>query len=212
MAQRVPKTGGQGRPMGVLTSKEPPELLSWDEFERFVLSHPDRNWELYDGVPREKPGMSAEHNEAMTYVALSLGSQLDRRNYRVRINSTHVERSTTSYYIPDVSVAPAEAVRRQLGRPDRLEMFRETLLLVIEVWSRSTGRYDAMTKIPEYRERGDLEIWRLHPYERTLTVWRRQDDGTYEESHYSGGKVSPAFLPNVTIDLDDLFDFAGESV
>jgi Uma2 family endonuclease len=208
MVQRAQQANVSGRPMQVLASERLPEITSWDEFEHFVLSNPDRKWELYDGVPREKPGMSAEHNEATTYLAISLANQLDRRLYRVRINSTHVERSTRSYYIPDVSVAPAEVVRRQLGRPDRLEMFKEPLPLVIEAWSRSTGKYDANTKIPEYKERGDLEIWRLHPYERTLTVWRRQPDGTYEESHYDGGKVSPAFLPNVTIDLDELFDYA----
>ncbi len=112
-----------------------------------------------------------------------------------------------SYCVPDVFVVPVDAVKRQLGRPGRLEYFAEAVLLVIEVWSRSTGRHDSTTKIPEYRNRGDLEIWQLHPYKRTLDAWRRQDDGTYEHSTYTGGTISPAFLPNVTIDLDALFDF-----
>lgn len=208
MVQRAHRTEGSGPAVHVLPSDRLPEITPWDEFEQFVLANPDRKWELYEGVVREKRGMSAEHNEATTYLAISLAGQLDRRLYRVRINSTHVERSTRSYYIPDVSVAPAEVVRRQLGRPDRREKFEEPLPLVVETWSRSTGRYDANTKIPEYKAWGDLEIWRLHPYERSLTVWRRQPDGRYEESHYTGGKVSPAFLPDVTIDLDELFDYA----
>lgn len=152
--------------------------------------------------------MSLEHNDAMFYLGVALANQLDRRQYRVRSNSAHVKRSTRSYYIPDLFVVSAKAIRSRLGQPDRLEMYDIPLLLVIELWSRSTGRYDVNTKIPEYQRRGDLEIWRLHPYERTLTVWRRQEDGTYEQTEYRGGKVSPAFLPNVTIDLDELFDFA----
>jgi hypothetical protein len=38
---------------------------------------------------------------------------------------------------------------------------------------------------------------------------RRQPDGTYSETVYYGGTVQPAFLPNVTIDLDQLFDDRG---
>ena len=208
MVQRVHRTDGQGRRLRVLDPEAVPEITSWDEFEQFVLSHPDHKWELYDGELREKPGMSAEHNDAMTNLVIALGSQLDRRVYRVRSNSAHIRRSSKSYYIPDVFVVAADAFRLQLGRPGRLERFDIPLLLVIELWSKSTGRYDANTKIPEYQERGDLEIWRLHPYEHSLTVWRRQEDGTYEESTYHGGKINPAFLPNVTIDLDALFDYA----
>ena len=77
---------------------------------------------------------------------------------------------------------------------------------MVEVWSRSTGGYDVNAKLPVYMERGDLEIWRIHPYERSLTSWVRQPDGSYQESVYRGGIVSLAALPGVTIDLDELFD------
>jgi Uma2 family endonuclease len=75
----------------------------------------------------------------------------------------------------------------------------------VEIWPRSTGDYDVEEKLPEYQRRGDLEIWRLHPYERTLTAWRRQPDGSYTETIYTGGVVHPVALPGVAIDLDALF-------
>jgi Uma2 family endonuclease len=77
--------------------------------------------------------------------------------------------------------------------------------LVVEVWSPSTGEYDVDEQLPEYQARGDLEIWRVHPFERTLTVWRRQADGAYAHEVYEGGVVRPIALPGVTIDLDALF-------
>jgi Uma2 family endonuclease len=89
----------------------------------------------------------------------------------------------------------------------RLSIFDEPMPFVAEVWSRSTCRYDVNKKIPEYQRRGDLEIWRLHPYERTLTVWRRRPDGGYDDAVYSGGIVEIVSLPGVKIDLDALFDF-----
>ncbi len=61
------------------------------------------------------------------------------------------------------------------------------------------------SKLPEYQRRGDLEIWRVHPVERTLTMWRRNDDGSYIELIVTAGAVQPIGLPGVTIDLDALF-------
>jgi Uma2 family endonuclease len=78
--------------------------------------------------------------------------------------------------------------------------------LVVEVWSPSTGHYDVATKLKGYRERGDTEIWFIHPYERTLTAWRRQPDGSYVEETHRGGVVAVASLPGVVIDLDVLLD------
>ena len=91
------------------------------------------------------------------------------------------------------------------GTRDKLEIFDEPLPLVVEVWSPSTGGYDLDAKLPEYQRRGDAEIWRLHPYERTLTVSRRLPDGGYAETVHTGGVVRPIALPGVAVDLDALF-------
>jgi len=57
----------------------------------------------------------------------------------------------------------------------------------------------------QYRQRGDEEIWRIHPYERTVTVWRRRRNGGYDESIVRDGNVRLASTPGVTIDVDALF-------
>jgi Uma2 family endonuclease len=75
------------------------------------------------------------------------------------------------------------------------------------VWSPSTGAYDIAGKLPEYRRRGDAEIWYVHPYERTLTAWRRQEDGSYTETVYHEDEVvEVASLPGVRITLAELFE------
>jgi Uma2 family endonuclease len=86
-----------------------------------------------------------------------------------------------------------------------LEIYTEPLPFVLEVWSPRTGEYDVETKLPEYRARGDREIWLLNPYGHDLVAWRRREDGTYERATYRGGKVQLFALPEVTIDLDALF-------
>ena len=64
-------------------------------------------WELWDGVPREKPSMSMKHND-VAYLSRSRCSsdQLDRRVYRVTVNGDRARLSSRDYYIPDVVVIP----------------------------------------------------------------------------------------------------------
>ena len=150
--------------------------------------------------------MTAEHNHIAFELALRLGNQLDRGQFEVRLSMGHVRRSAENYYIPDVFVIPTEFVRPLRGRRDVLEAYDAPLPLVVEVWSPSTGDYDVDSKLPEYQRRGDLEIWRVNPFDHTLIAWRRQPDRSYTESHYASGAVQPVALPNVTIDLDTLFD------
>lgn len=174
-------------------------------YESLALEEPERQWELHDGRPREKPGMSAEHNWLMFYLGHLLQSQLDIGAFRVRVNAGRLRRPSETSYIPDVVVIPVALERAQRGRPGSLETYDDPLPLVVEVWSPSTGDYDVDAKLPEYERRGDLEIWRLHPFDRTLVARRRQPDGTYAETVHRGGTIEPAALPGVRIDLDALF-------
>ena len=180
--------------------------ISGAEYERLALAEPDRKWELRDGVPREKPGMTFAHNWLGMKLGYMLMSQLDWSLYQVRVDAGRVHRPAATYFIPDVFVLPTAFTTDLRDRADVLEVYDQPLPLVVEVWSRSTGDYDVEEKLAVYQQRGDLEIWRIHPYERTLTAWRRLPDGTYGETVYREGVVHPAVLPGVAIDLATLFD------
>jgi Uma2 family endonuclease len=109
------------------------------------------------------------------------------------------------FAVPDVAVIPRRLVEAWRRRPHELEEYSEPLPLVVEVWSRSTGGYDVDHKLPAYRARGDLEIWRIHPYERTVMVWRKDADGDYAEELHRTGGLHISSLPACRIDLDRLF-------
>lgn len=180
-------------------------VVNAQTYEEFALEHPDEAWELHDGQLREKPAVSYGHSNAVFQLVRQLDLQLDPDEFRVRANFGRVRRSTASYYIPDLYVIPFERISGLLDRPDLLEVYADPLPLVVEVWSPSTGGYEVDGKRPEYQARGDLEIWRIHPYDRTLTAWRRQPDGSYVETTYRGGHVPIAALPGVTVELEALF-------
>jgi Uma2 family endonuclease len=178
------------------------------DYEAFVLSGIEGHWELHDGRLVEKPGMSWEHLGIASFLAHFLLQQLDIERYRVYVES-RVRRPAATIFLPDVAIVPLDYGDEFWGRPGKLAIFSRPLPLVVEIWSESTGDYDVDTKVPVYQQRGDLEIWRIHPYERTLTRWAKQADDTYEKTSISGGTVRLAAFPDVWIDLDRLFALAG---
>jgi Uma2 family endonuclease len=180
--------------------------VSEKRYIQLALEDPEGNWELVDGCPRKKPFMTWEHGHTARKLTHMLNVQLNLDEWEVVHDSGKVRRNERNYFQPDVCVVPMELIRRTFTRPGMFEAYSEALPLVVEVWSKSTGEYDVTDKLGDYKRRGDFEIWLLHPYEHTLRAWRRQPDGSYVEEVYRGGKVQPRFLPNVTIDLDRLWE------
>ena len=181
--------------------------ISGETYERLALAEPDRKWELRDGLLREKPGITAAHSSLEMLLGYMLMSQLDWSVFQVRVDAGRVRRPEATYFIPDVFVVPTALVAPLLKLQDVLEVYDQPLPLVVEVWSRSTGDYDVEEKLAVCQQRGgDLEIWRIHPSERTLTAWVRQTDGSYIETVHRGGIVRPAALAGVAIDLDGLWE------
>jgi Uma2 family endonuclease len=172
-------------------------------YEEVVREHPELKLEMYDGELREKPALTIGHNRLEIKLLLDLARQLNGTAYEVRLGQAPVQRTDRDFFLPDVYIVP----RHPIGTPlDEFEVFVDPLPFLAEVWSPSTGVYDIDRKLPEYRKRGDLEIWRLHPFERTVTAWRRQPNGHYTETVFSSGVVQLHALPEIRIRLDDLFD------
>lgn len=180
--------------------------ISQETYERVALEDGDETWELHRGRLVRKPEMMVEHCDAVETMARRLVIQLHESAYTIRFGSGRLRASSGSNFVPDLFVVPRAYVRELRQIPETFEVYDKPALLVVEVWSRSTGRYDVNTKIPDYRRRGDAEIWRLQPYERTLTIWRRQPNGDYAETAHTGGVIDLAALPGVRIDLDSLWE------
>ncbi|MGI8551563.1 MAG: Uma2 family endonuclease [Dehalococcoidia bacterium] len=181
--------------------------ISEATYERVALEDREGRWELVCGRLRRKPGMTVEHYDVMRALIRRLITQVEEGEFAVSMESPRLRISTGTYFLPDVCVIPRAAVQRKRRETSgRLEVYDEPMPLVVEVWSPSTGEYDVNDKLREYQWRGDLEIWRIHPYERTLIAWRHQPDGSYSETLYRGGTVQPVALPGVTIELERLFE------
>lgn len=150
-------------------------------YDELMLIDGENRFEIHQGKPREKPSMTYRHGRESFSLGYQLAAQLDRSEYEVRVNHGRVRRPGKTYYIPDVMVIPVSLLGPEIDRPDVLEVYDAPLPLVVEVWSPTTGNYDIVEKLPEYRLRGDEESWLTHPFDWTLTAWRRRADGSYTE-------------------------------
>lgn len=177
--------------------------VSFETYKRVAMED-DEAWELVCGRLRKKPPMTTEHGWSIAVLTNLLVRQTPFDAFHVRCDA-RLRVSTGTYYVPDLCVVPAAFIRRKLEVPGTFEVYEEPMPLVVEVWSPSTGLYDVEEKLLEYQRRGDLEIWRVHPYERTVTVWRRQADGDYVETLYKAGAITLATLPDVAIEVAALF-------
>lgn len=171
-------------------------------YERLALEDDSEKWELFCGHPRKKPEGTYDHNHLARALGFMVQGQLPFDDFQVAVANGRT-RIAAHYFVPDVMVIPGAFARRLRGTRG-LEVYAEPLPFVAEVWSPSTGDYDVDEKFPEYRRRGDLEVWRVHPGERRITAWVRQADGGYHEREYAAGEVRLAALP-VTVDLDALW-------
>lgn len=180
-----------------------------DLYVRVALAETDDTWELYDNWLRCKPGGTVGHNELLHRLLYRLIDQLDRDDHELRINSGRLAHGRGTYLVPDLFVLPVAYLKAAVAQHGwhALEVYREPVPLVVEAWEPPSEGfdYDGDRKLPVYRQRGDHEIWRLHPYERTLHGWRRQPDGSYDAFVMIHGVVELHALPGITIDLDGLF-------
>src|SRR5579884_1874539 len=159
-------------------------VVSVKTFEQVALEDGDAQWELDRGVLRRKPDMTMQHNRTMSELGFQVRAQIDPAVWSVRVNAGHISLGDDSYYVPDVSVISVELEAQFEGVSNRLETYAAALPFVAEVWSPSTGGYDVNTKLRRYQERGDAEIWLVHPFERTVRAWIRRPDGGYDERGY----------------------------
>ena len=165
-------------------------------YERVALEDQEGIWELHCGQLIRKPDMTMEHNWVARELAAELADQLPRARYQVGQEFPVLRTPGGLRYRPDVAVIP-KGLARLLRGSTALETYDEPLPLVVEVWSPSTGDYDVDQKFAGYRERGDLEIWRIHPGDRVVLLLRRSGTGDGYEAlgftgtyRVAGGKVS----------------------
>ena len=170
------------------------DYLSWPETVRY---------ELIDGIAYLMTGPLRRHQEVLGQLYRQVADALDGHPCRpfiapfdVRLpRANEADAAVDTVVQPDLLVVCDERKldeRGCRGAPD----------WVLEVLSPSTASHDLTVKRLAYQRAGVREIWFLHPTDRVLIVFSRQDNGEYAMPQILEAKDSTAIgiLPEVAID------------
>lgn len=164
--------------------------------------------EFVDGVMLAMTGGSPLHALLSGVVFGQLYEQL--RTFKCRVYSSDLRVRAPKFnrvFHPDATVVCEKPVYDQVDRHG------ETLvnpLLVVEVLSKSTQRYDFETKLPAYQSIDSLRtILYVHQSKRAVEVWVKVPSGKWMLTVFTSGAFEVVGLSGVVLDVDTLYAQAG---
>jgi Uma2 family endonuclease len=177
------------------------DYLTWLDGER---------WELIDGgAYMMSPAPSRKHQEISIELASQFHTFLKGKPCRVYDAPFDVR-------LPQHADQPDDEIETVV-QPDIVVVCDRSKLddkgckgapdLVIEILSPSTSKTDLQDKFFLYQRVGVKEYWLVHPTDKTLMVFRQNDQGEYgrADMYASNDKVSVPLLGELIIDLKDVF-------
>jgi Uma2 family endonuclease len=149
--------------------------------------------QLIDGMLVKEPAPTFWHQEIVKRVFRSLDRVVDPACVffapaDVYLDDLNVFQPDVLVFEPGVSASPGERLER-------------IPILVVEVLSPATARWDRHAKARTYLGRGVTEVWILDPEAHTVEI-RRTSGG---ETVRGGRRASSQVIPRFSIVPDDLF-------
>jgi Uma2 family endonuclease len=183
----------------------PTRLITYED----SLTLPEnRLEEIVHGESRIMPPADQEHADLIEELFDILKSQLDSREYHVTISGRGlgIERTPLTYRIPDLMVLRQEARQRPPDRAGRHDPYLWTPPdLLVECLSPSNRKGSVRDLLSDYAQIAVPEVWLLDPAVPQFTSHRYENDALREWKSQGHGVAIPLLLPNVTVDLDELW-------
>jgi len=121
--------------------------------------------------------------------------------FDVRLLRTREDKHVTTVVQPDLCVICDSSKlddRGCNGVPD----------LIIEILSPGNSRTEMKDKFELYQEAGVLEYWVVSPIEKTVQVWKLNEQGIYIglQPNVEGDVVTTPIIPNLGVDVSEVFE------
>jgi len=175
------------------------DIQSWPEGER---------WELIDGVAYDMtPAPGYKHQETLGELFAQFHTFLQEKPcqvivgpYDVFLSEDEEPDDTDTIVEPDLLIVCDQSKiseRGLRGAPD----------LIIEILSPSSVRLDTKEKFHRYERAGVREYWIVRPEERTVMVFRLNENRQYGRPgvYFDTDQVPVVMLDGLTVDLGRVF-------
>jgi Uma2 family endonuclease len=177
------------------------------------LTMPENRFEeIVHGESRVMPPANKKHADLIVELAHILRAQLNRREYGVADTGAGlgIERVPLTYRIPDLMVFRTEARRQDRAETAENDPYIWTIPeLIVECLSPSNRKGSIQELLADYARIAVSEVWLLDPKAPQFTSYRYESGALKQWTTTETGRVTPLLLPNVTVDLAELWEAFG---
>lgn len=149
------------------------------------------NYELIDGIVKTSPQPSALHQQVSENIYHKLRFILKEQQYEPLLARELILQD--NYFIPDIMIYQNKLNGTRCEKPP---------LLIVEVISPFTMSRDFITKHRKYKQFCVHEYWVVSPVEKCIVIF---DFATGTENLYYKGQITSTALPEITIELENIF-------
>ena len=130
----------------------------------------EQKHELFNGNLITMSGVSTDHNEITLNIAMVLRQLLKGTSYRVFIESVKVKTPLGNFFYPDVMVC----------HPNPDKYFSTEPIVIVEVLSESTRKYDVVDKFIQYQKIESLHYYLcVEPEKQSVLLYTKDTDGEW---------------------------------
>jgi Uma2 family endonuclease len=177
------------------------------------LTMPENRFEeIVHGESRIMPPAIKSHVYLIRKLSKVLDRQLADSEYEVLSQSPGlgIERVPLTYRIPDLMVFRVESLRRDRAETAKNDPYIWTAPeLLVECLSPSNRKGSIQELLADYARVAVPEVWLLDPKPPQLTAYRYESGALKQWLRTEGGHVTPRLLPNVSVDLSELWEAFG---
>lgn len=191
----------------IITSLDQLDLNGNYTYADYLLWKFEERVELLRGKIRKMGAPSRKHQEIVTGLTRLFANALWKTPckvyvapFDVRLTRTREDKDAVTVVQPDLCVIWDTAkldARGCNGAPD----------LIIEILSPGNSRTEMKDKFELYQEAGVLEYWVVSPIEKTIQVWKLNEQGIYIglQPKVEGDIATTPIIPNLEVDVTEVF-------
>jgi Uma2 family endonuclease len=161
---------------------------------------PEREYEIVDGIPEEKPMAGARHGNVIARLITRIS------NYVEPLDLGEVYSPDTTFIIgrnqrlPDIGFVSADRIPAE-GQP--LGLWEIPPDLAVEVISPNDVYVKVTRKVDEYLDAGVTQVWLVSPERKSITIYRSPFDVTVFQDDME--LVSEDLFPGFRCKLSEIF-------
>jgi Uma2 family endonuclease len=168
--------------------------------------------EIVHGESRIIPPVHKRHAYLIRELSMTLQAQVDPREHYVTAGrpGLGIERVPLTYRIPNLMVFRTEALRLDRAETaDNDPYIWAVPELVVECLSPANSKRPTQELLADYAHIALPEIWLFDPKPPQFTSYRYESGALKQWLALESGQLIPLLLPNVTVDLAQLWEAFG---